>query len=201
MKTGLALIVAGVLYSSAVAAQSITPVADPIVRDNTGKFVGHILGSRGNNAFDFLFTVNGSNHILLSAETVPGNGLRWIARSFLFYQSTNCTGQAYASDPGVGEVYSTIDEANTLYLSAAHATPQPLTVNSVKIPGNPCSPPFLTFHTDLVPVNPTISLDSVFQLPLTTADIAQQNAPAVSGSVLIALAAVLAVVGLLFLKR
>ena len=145
-----------------------------------------------------LFKLSNNDHVVLSLVPVPSSGLTW-QQNPLFYQSSDCTGQAYGFDAGVGERNASIGPNHVLYLSAPGASPQSINVSSMNAPDSSC---VSDGGSRLVlAVNPAVPLDTLFQGPFKAADVAQQSAPALSPAVLAALAALLCVVGVVIMRR
>ena len=202
MKLVRSAILVLLLSSIAASGQTLTPVANPTVLDHNGKFMGHVLGYTASSFVYLLFNLNTNEHVVLPLHAVPGSGLAWWQGPFLLYQSFDCTGQAYSADPGVGERYAMIGPNNVLYLSAPGASPQQsININSIKYPDHPCQGGNAGQWDNLVPVNPTVSLDTLFQGPFRVTDVAQESVPAISPLVLAMLAASLAAAGLIAMKR
>jgi len=201
MKIARSVILAFLLSAFTAYGQTLTPVANPSVLDSSGKFMGHILGYGPGGYIYLLFKWNVNDDVVLTLRKVPGSALAW-GQGILYYQSPDCSGQAYGLDAGIGERFATIGPNNVLYLSAPGALPQQsITTNSVSHPGSPCQAAPNTPAFNTVPVNPTVSLDTLFQGPFRVTNVDQQSVPMLSPLVLALLAGSLAAAGLIIMKH
>ena len=199
MKIARSVILASLLSAFTAHGQTLTPVANPSVLDSSGKFMGHILGYEPGGYVYLLFKLNVNDHVVLTLHTVPGNALAWWQGPNLYYQSPDCSGQAYGLDAGIGERYATIGPNNVLYLSAPGASQQSINVNSMKFPDSPCQA--TSGARTVAPVNPTVSLDTLYQGPFRATNVDQQGVSILSPLVLALLAGSLAAAGLIIMRR
>jgi len=185
------------LSSLAALGETLTPVANPVLLDATGKYMGHL----GGGSFgSLLFKLSNNDHVVLYLSPVPSSGLTW-QQNDLFYQSGDCTGQAYGLNAGVGERNASIGPNHVLYVSAPGASPSSINFSSYRSADNICNLYSGSPSPLVLAVDPVVSLDTLFQGPFKAADVAQQSAPALSPAVLVALAALLCVVGVVIMRR
>lgn len=169
---------------------TLTPYSEPALYDNGGKFMGHLLGYSP-PALYLMFKMSSGEDIIL--PLVRKNGpLTWDVGT-LSYVSNDCTGQAYSfGGRTAGDRFTVIGPGNVLYFLSENGTSS-ATVNSFYGP-NGCAADVARGHT-LYPMNPTFSLDSVFQMPFKIGNGSVQDVPAMNSWVMVSLALSLAACG------
>lgn len=157
--------------------QGVKPVGHVTVVDSRGKTVGAALGGVG------LITVASARGTQIHPTVLLRVGDRLAAVNIdrqgffggtLFFQSTDCSGTAWFPTPPLGGRPSLLPQTSvgppgqTLYMEAAGAIPQTVTLNSRVGEGFSCTATFFSPITvSAVTAQPLVNLETEFTPPLS----------------------------------
>ena len=193
MRLAVAALIVSFGMAAVAGAETLTPYSNPAAYDSSGKFMGHLLGYDGSSLY-LLFKLSSGEDITLAVRKSNGN-LTW-ATGLLWYTSNDCSGPAYLGGAFANALdrYSAVGPGNVLYVSG-HDTV--LTSIGSIYAGGVCSQRVLPSSYGYILMNPTVSLDSVFQPPFKIDNASIQGVPAMNRWVIVSLALTLAALGLL----